>query len=183
MHPPPTLPNYIVYNSDGASRAPPDVDRVGSLGACLRVNDQILARFACYLGNVTNNIAEYEGALACLEHALGISHGYFCFRLDSMLVVKQLSGQWACRSLDLQPLYERGLTLLQALRDRPNVINVVVAHVYRDFNAEADALANRGIDEFSYIRHRNRQVVNDNWSPFSLTGARFVDAEGDVIMT
>ena len=109
MQPPPAMPNYIVYNSDGASRSPPNADRVGSLGACLRVNDQILARFASYLGNVTNNIAEYEGALACLEHAMSVNHAYFCFRLDSMLVVKQFSGEWACRSVDLQPLYEHGL--------------------------------------------------------------------------
>ena len=88
-----TLPNCFVYNADGAARGNGDNERKGSMGALLRFNGVTLASLGVYLGDVTNNIAEYHGALAALEHACRVAHdGRVCLRLDSMLIVRQLIG-------------------------------------------------------------------------------------------
>ena len=147
--PPKTLPNIYVYNADGASRTRMESARIGSMGALLRFNGITLARYAVYLGDVSNNIAEYHGVIESLERANRVARGLFCFRLDSMLVVKQLSGEWACRAEHLIPLYERALALLGSLRAAPDVEGVQIQHVYREFNAEADSLANEGLDAYN----------------------------------
>jgi ribonuclease HI len=146
------------------------------------VNDTTVACFGKFLGDASNNVAEYEGALACPEHAVRNNHTDFCIRLDSMLVVKQLRGEWACRASNLERLYERAVILLQTLRNRPSVNNVIITHVYRDYNAEADALANQAIDGYSAARFPNGCVIDDNWTVFDSTRVRFLDSDGDVIM-
>ena len=148
----------------------------------MRTNDRTVACFGKFLCDARNNVAEYEGALACLVHAMRTNHTDFCIRLDSMLVVKQLRGEWACRAPNLERLYEHAIILLHTLRNRPSVNNVIITHVYRDYSAEADALANQAIDEYSAARFPNRCVIDDNWTVFDSTRVRYLDSEGDVIL-
>ena len=85
-------PEAYVYNSDGASRKRED-ERKGSFGAVLQRNGQQLARIGVYLGDVTNNVAEYEGVAEAMRHALGLAgHGslHIWLRVDSMLVKQQV---------------------------------------------------------------------------------------------
>ena len=127
------------------------------------LGDAVLGKVAVFLGGATNNIAEYNGILLALQYATMNPCQRFCFQVDSLLVAKQLSGEWACKSPDLLPLYERALDLLATLRDDALVEDIIVEHIYREYNSEADALANIGIDSFVSETHANGRVVSKNW--------------------
>ena len=78
---------------------------------------------------------------------------------DSKLIVKQLTGEWRCKAPNLQAYYERGLALSRH-QSGISVNNLKMSHVYREFNADADSLANFALD------HRTNTTpvaVNDNW--------------------
>ena len=94
-----------------------------------------------FLGNSTNNVAEYTGLLAALEWAVREGVGRLDVRSDSELLVKQLSGQYKVKAPHLVPLFARA----SALRRR--IAQVSIRHVRREENRLADALANRAMDE------------------------------------
>jgi len=89
---------FAIYYSDGAARANGEEDRISSFGVLLRLNDAIVARFAGHLGSVSNNVAEYEGVVHALSHASRHARSHMVFRVDSLLVARQLQGTWACHS-------------------------------------------------------------------------------------
>jgi ribonuclease HI/probable phosphoglycerate mutase len=125
--------------TDGASRGNPG--EAGAGAVLLDGDRRQLASLAIYLGQCTNNVAEYRALLAGLE--LALQHG--CDRLniflDSELIVRQISGQYKVKNSHLQPLYLQARGLLQQLRSWR------IKHVPRAENAKADQLANQGIDE------------------------------------
>jgi ribonuclease HI len=128
-------------NIDGGSRGNPGPAAYGVL-----IRDpqgEIVARLKKYIGQTTNNVAEYFGLIAALDYAE--SHGVRALRIqsDSELLVKQMRGQYKVRSEDLKPLYERARKMSQALE------SFRIEHVYREQNREADALANLAMDETS----------------------------------
>jgi ribonuclease HI len=90
---------------------------------------------------MTNNVAEYYGLIAALDYAQ--SHSIRALRIesDSELLVKQMRGQYRVKSAELRPLYERAHKMAQAFEF------FKIEHIYREQNAEADALANEAMDE------------------------------------
>ena len=92
---------------------------------------------------MTNNVAEYYGLIAALDYAQ--SHQIRALRIesDSELLVKQMRGQYKVKSADLKPLFERAKKMSQSF------LSFRIDHVYREQNAEADALANEALDEVS----------------------------------
>ena len=101
----------------------------------------------CYgfLGfGLTNNEAEYHGLLAVLQHASRTSHNRICVQLDSMLLVQQTRCQWACRSPSLKPLLAEAWQLIRRMEH--GRAEVVIDHIYREHNVDADALANEAIN-------------------------------------
>ena len=128
----------ILY-TDGASRGNPG--EAGAGAVLLDGERRPLASRALYLGQCTNNVAEYRALLAGLE--LALQHG--CERLtiflDSELIVRQISGQYKVKNAHLQPLYLQAKGLLQRLKGWR------IKHVPRAENAQADQLANQGIDD------------------------------------
>lgn len=103
----------------------------------------IIARLKKYIGRHTNNVAEYFGLIAALDYAL--THGIRALRIesDSELLVKQMRGQYRVKSPELQPLFERAKKMSQGFA------SFRIDHIYREQNAEADALANEALDETS----------------------------------
>mgnify|MGYP000564596392 CR=1 FL=1 len=136
---------YVLY-ADGGSRGNP-----GPAGAGAVVFDSIgkrVAEVADFLGVATNNIAEYEAVLRGLKKLLEeFPEGYFKqaeleIRMDSKLVIEQLKGAYKVKHPNLVPRY----------MDVKNVIarsfgKVSYTHVRREFNKDADALANQAMDE------------------------------------
>ncbi len=128
-------------NIDGGSRGNPGPAAYGVVVRDAR--GEIVARLKKFIGQNTNNVAEYYGLIAALDYAQ--SHGIRALRIesDSELLVKQMRGQYKVKSADLRPLFERARKMAQALE------SFRIDHVYREQNHEADALANQALDETS----------------------------------
>ena len=125
--------------TDGAARGNPGP---AALGVVIEDDQGMRLRgLHRYIGMATNNQAEYqaliEGLKAVTEWKPDRLEGY----LDSKLVVEQINGGYRVKKPELQPLHRRAKELLDGFDD------VVVAHVDRERNRGADALANRALDE------------------------------------
>ncbi len=126
-------------NIDGGSRGNPGP---ASYGVVIRdPRGEVVAKLKKYIGRSTNNVAEYYGLIAALDYAQ--SHGIRALRVesDSELLVKQMRGQYKVKSAELRPLFERARKMAQSFD------SFRIDHVYREKNAEADALANEALDE------------------------------------
>ena len=143
----------LTIYTDGASRNNPGE---AGAGAVIKQNGGEIAALARYLGTTTNNVAEYTAAIMALEHALHLGASRVKLFADSELLVRQLNGQYKVKHPKLRELYERAVERIGGFR------RVQIRHVPRELNAEADALANRGIDEAVAKRLRAR--------PSSVTG-------------
>jgi ribonuclease HI len=128
-------------NIDGGSRGNPGP---ASYGVVVRnERGEIVAKLKKYIGRMTNNVAEYYGLIAALDYAQ--SHGVRALRVesDSELLVRQMRGHYKVKSPDLRPLFERAKKMSQTFE------SFRIDHLYREQNAEADALANEALDETS----------------------------------
>jgi ribonuclease HI len=125
--------------SDGAARGNPGPAGAGAV--LMDADGAVIARLGRFLGNRTNNVAEYEGVLLGLKHALELGYREVEVRADSQLLVRQLRGEYAVRHAGLKPLHAEALRLLHSF-DRYDL-----QHVPREENAQADEMSNRAIDE------------------------------------
>ena len=126
-------------NIDGGSRGNPGP---ASYGVVIRdARGEVVAKLKKYIGRTTNNVAEYYGLIAALDYAQ--QHGIRALRVesDSELLVRQMQGRYKVKSPELRPLFERARKMAQAFD------SFRIEHVYRERNAEADALANEALDE------------------------------------
>ncbi|MGH3417680.1 MAG: reverse transcriptase-like protein, partial [Actinocrinis sp.] len=129
----------LIIEADGASRGNPGPASYGSL---VRDGDtgELLAELAETIGRATNNVAEYRGVIAGLEAARRIDpDARVEVRMDSKLVVEQLSGRWQVKHPDMKPLAERA-------RNAFPTAGVTFAWVPRSLNKHADRLANQALD-------------------------------------
>lgn len=133
---------------DGAARGNPGPAGVGVI--LYGPDGQALERVCRYIGEATNNVAEYRALLVALERAerLGLAEVEICS--DSELVVRQLQGRYRVNHPALLPLFAEAKERMARFR------RAAIRHVPREANAEADALANRGIDEAAKGRIRPR---------------------------
>ena len=90
----------------------------------------------------TNNVAEYDGIYEALKRAWERAPEPCVFEVDSLLVAEQLNGNYACRSTDLQGTYSKCVDILKSLTARGQPWEI--RHIYREYNATADALAGQG---------------------------------------
>jgi ribonuclease HI len=128
----------VIIGADGASRGNPGPAAIGAVIKDDRGN--LVARLSRRIGRATNNQAEYRALIAALEQAISLGAKKIDIRLDSELIVRQLSGRYRVKNAGLKPLYEQVQQLLAKLDE------VSVRHVPRARNAEADRLANQALD-------------------------------------
>ncbi len=123
---------------DGASRGNPGPAAIGVV-----VQDgkgKVIAKVGEFLGETTNNVAEYRALLRGLREARARRADDLEIRTDSDLLVRQINGSYRVKSPHLIPLHREALEALEALR------RWRIQHVPRGRNAAADALANKAID-------------------------------------
>jgi ribonuclease H / adenosylcobalamin/alpha-ribazole phosphatase len=129
----------VIIEADGGSRGNPGP---AGYGAVVRDADtgELLAEVSGGLGTTTNNVAEYSGLIAGLRAAL--KEGAECAeaRMDSKLVVEQMSGRWQVKQPHLRPLASEAAGLARQLGD------VTYTWVPRARNTHADRLANEAMD-------------------------------------
>jgi ribonuclease HI len=124
---------------DGAARGNPGAAGCGAV--ILDENGAVVRELSRYLGDATNNVAEYEGLLMGLAALLELGKKRVRVQSDSQLMVRQLNGEYRVKSERLQPLFDRAVALLREL-DAYRIV-----HVPREANQLADRLANKGIDD------------------------------------
>lgn len=125
--------------SDGAARGNPGPAGAGAV--LVKGDGAVVARLGKFLGEQTNNVAEYQGLILGLEAALKLGADEIEIRADSELMVRQLLGTYRVKNPGLKPLYGRARELLR------HFAKVDIAHVPREENREADEMSNRAIDE------------------------------------
>ena len=123
---------------DGAARGNP-----GEAGIGIVINDgqgiQIRKLYK-YIGQATNNIAEYTALIYSLQQALILDLKDIVVHSDSELLVKQLSGEYRVKNSNLRPYYEQFLHLKTGFN------KLELRQIGREENKQADKLANQAID-------------------------------------
>ena len=123
--------------ADGGSRGNPGPS---GAGAIITVDGETKATVSRYLGNTTNNVAEYTGLVLALEKAHDLHIQQVHVYMDSELVVKQMTGIYRVKDAKLQPLFVKA----RGLAD--NFASFNISHVRREKNSIADQLANQAMD-------------------------------------
>jgi broad specificity phosphatase PhoE/ribonuclease HI len=129
----------VVVEADGGSRGNPGP---AGYGAVVRDAEtgEVLAEVAGGIGTATNNVAEYQGLLAGLRAAADLRPAAVDVRMDSKLVVEQMSGRWRIKHPDLAPLAAEAAALVRSLPA------VRFGWIPRESNGHADRLANEAMD-------------------------------------
>lgn len=135
----------LVVEADGGSRGNPGIAAGGAV-VLDQVTGAVLSEVGVYVGVASNNVAEYNGMIAGLETALEHDPAASVHvRLDSKLVVEQMTGRWKIKHPDMQVLARRASALI-AGRD------VSFEWVPRLSNKRADAAANESMDRRESFR-------------------------------
>ena len=128
--------NYVLF-FDGCSKGNPG--HAGA-GAVIYKNDKEIWSGSLYLGNnQTNNFAEYNGLLLGIENAIRLNIKNLLVKGDSLLVIKQINGQYKVKSESLFVIFNK-IKELEKFFDK-----IIYQHVYRIENSKADALSNEAL--------------------------------------
>jgi len=131
------LPVFKLY-IDGASRNNPGPAALGVV--LLDGEGQLVEEYAEYLGETTNNVAEYTALIRGLERARQRGVRRLHVFSDSQLLVRQINGSYRVRSPHLKGLHLAALSLARTFEE------FVLQHIPREMNRRADSLANQALD-------------------------------------
>ena len=124
--------------TDGGARGNPGP---AGIGIVIKENGKTVKEYGEYIGETTNNQAEYRALISALETARNMKAEEVNIFMDSELIVKQIKGQYKIKHPDLAPLF------LKLHNLRSGFKRFTVSHIRREKNKEADALVNKAIDE------------------------------------
>ena len=133
--------NKIIINTDGGARNNP-----GPAGIGIVISDpsgKIIETHKEYIGEATNNVAEYQALITGLHRAKKHKPDEIECRLDSELVVKQVTGVYKAKD---EGMKEK----LAEVRELVFFKNITFVHVKRELNKAADKLVNEALDEAGY---------------------------------
>ncbi|MBI2082058.1 MAG: ribonuclease HI family protein [Deltaproteobacteria bacterium] len=125
--------------TDGAARGNPGPAGAGAY--LCDENGDTVAELCEYLGETTNNIAEYRALLLGLKKAIELGFDEIEVLADSELMVRQLLGRYRVKNEGLKPLFQEAVRLLKQFK------KYSIKHVFREANLDADRLANQAVDE------------------------------------
>ncbi len=130
----------LIVEADGGSRGNPGVAAGGSL-VIDAATGEVLAEMGVYCGITTNNVAEYNGMIAGIRRAIAIDpNAVLHVRLDSKLVVEQMSGRWKIKHPVMAELAAEAREILTGTP-------VSFEWIPRLENSRADRLANESMDK------------------------------------
>jgi broad specificity phosphatase PhoE/ribonuclease HI len=165
--------SHLLVEADGGSRGNPGPAGYGAVVKDPATGEVLLERREG-LGVATNNVAEYRGLIAGLEAAAELGATSLDVRMDSKLVVEQMSGRWKIKNAALQPLAVRARDLASGIG------RVRYEWIPRARNSHADRLANEAMDDQAGVEvrpaaepeERAPREASDAVSPAKWTGAR-----------
>ncbi|MBM3656607.1 MAG: reverse transcriptase-like protein [Phycisphaerae bacterium] len=127
----------LVIYADGGSRGNPGQ---AAYGALVCQGDEVLVEISERIGIATNNVAEYQGLIAGIKAAHRIDpQAHIEARLDSKLIVEQMSGRWKIKSVPIARL------AMQAKTIHPAQL-ITFTWIPREENYRADSLVNLALD-------------------------------------
>ncbi len=121
---------------DGASRGNPGPSGIGVI---IAQDGQVVKNISVYLGEQTNNVAEYMALIFALQEALMLRANAVKIYSDSQLLCRQINNQYKIKSPNLIGLYSQAKHLLSAFD------SAEIKHISRENNRGADKLANKAI--------------------------------------
>jgi ribonuclease HI len=124
--------------TDGGSRGNPGPAATGVV--IKNENGETLEAYGEYLGEQTNNFAEYSAAISAFKKAKELGADQVNFVTDSKLVVEQLNGNWKVKEPTIQKLFVKAWNEIQKFK------KVTIKHTLRGNNKEADAEVNKVLD-------------------------------------
>jgi ribonuclease HI len=130
----------LIVSCDGAARGNPGPAGAGS--QITTPDGEVVAEIAEGLGETTNNVAEYTAVILGLERAQELGATDVLLRSDSQLLINQITGVYRVKTPHLQPLHRRVRKLAAGFG------SIRFEHIPRERNAEADRLANQGVDRW-----------------------------------
>lgn len=128
----------LIIFTDGGARGNPGPAGIGAV--IYNNKKEKLVEISKYLGETTNNQAEYRALIIALKKAKDLGAKELDIFLDSELVVKQLNREYKVKNKDLAPLF------LEVYNLSLNFSKITFTHIYREKNQEADRLANEAMD-------------------------------------
>ena len=129
-----TLTIYI----DGGARGNPGPAGIGVV--ILDERKKKIKELYKYIGEATNNIAEYNALVYGLEEALILAPDKVVVKMDSELVARQLSGDYRVKKEEIKPLFEKAIGILKQFKA------FEIKHIDREKNKDADKLVNKAIN-------------------------------------
>lgn len=144
------MQNRVIIYTDGASRGNP-----GPAAAAFVLTDpaeNIIKAKGIFLGDTTNNIAEYTGLLKALQAAKNLGAETIEVFSDSQLMVRQINGEYKVKSQKLKEFHAHCMELLAGFASWQ------IKHIFRTRNKRADALANRAINLKKDVSPGRRQA-------------------------
>jgi probable phosphoglycerate mutase len=129
---------HLLVFSDGGSRGNPGPGGAGAV-VC-DAKGKVLKKLKKYLGEVTNNVAEYEGLILGLKEAAKMKPDHVTCYADSMLVMEQMGKRWKVKHEGLKPLHKKATAIAEKFP------KITFHHIPREKNDLADALANEAMD-------------------------------------
>ena len=121
---------------DGASKGNPGPS---AIGVVICQNGQTIKNISDFIGNATNNIAEYTALIYALQEAVMLRADVVEIRTDSQLLDRQLNGLYKIKNDQILRLYNQALHLIRGFE------SVLVSYIPRENNKGADRLANQAI--------------------------------------
>jgi ribonuclease H / adenosylcobalamin/alpha-ribazole phosphatase len=179
-------PIVLFVYADGASRGNPGPASYGV--SIVDHSGNVIAEFGEKLGIRTNNYAEYQGVIAALRYLSTTDYRQVTIRMDSKLVIEQLSGRWKVKSDDMRELVGEASRLLGPFEAK-------LEWIPREQNSRADQMANEALDsgdfqnvaaeiELSGIQPRSIRAPRQHKEPVTLVLVRHghtVATEKDLI--
>lgn len=121
---------------DGASKGNPGH---AGIGVIICQNGEILKNISSYIGEATNNVAEYTALIYALEEALLIKATHLDIKTDSQLLYCQIKKEYKVKHPNIIGLYNRAIRLISGFQ------NVQIEHIDREQNRGADKLATKAV--------------------------------------
>lgn len=123
---------------DGSSRGNPGPSGIGIV---ISKGDEVIKNISKYIGDTTNNIAEYSAFIYAIQEALVMHLDKVKINTDSELLYRQLKGIYRVRNSGIKPYYEQARHLMQGFKF------LEINHISRKYNKGADKLAAMATDD------------------------------------
>jgi len=158
----------VTVEADGGSRGNPGPAGYGAVVFDADTGD-VLAERKEGVGHTTNNVAEYRGLIAGLAAARDLGADTVAVRMDSKLVVEQMSGRWQVKHPAMQPLNAEAKQLAAGFA------RITYEWIPRERNKHADRLANEAMDEQAGIeKPKAAKATAPGWTGAQGTPTRFL---------